>query len=97
MRKAAELSWRLDFRVAPAGQVAGALGSALLGMAAAGDHREGVAGVIGALLPLRGDRHRAFEDQQAGIELMRVLRVQRIGRHAAIYDIAMALFATIVL
>src|SRR5438105_2891113 len=78
-------------RVTPPGQVASAFRSALLGMAAAGAHLERVAGAVNPLFSLGGDRHRAFENQQTGIEFVGMLEVQRIGVHAAINHLAVAL------
>src|SRR5712692_10612955 len=62
-------------------------------MAASRAHRKAVAGPVGALVAVAGDRQRAFENEQTGIELMMVLGIDRICLHAAIDHFGVALFA----
>ena len=60
-------------------------------MAAAGSHRESVAGAIGFLGSLGGNGHGPFKDEQAGVEFVGVLGVERIGLHVPIDDFGITL------
>ena len=60
-------------------------------MAAAGSHRESVAGAIGFLGSLGGNGHGPFKDEQAGIEFVGMLGVERIGFHTSINDFGITL------
>jgi hypothetical protein len=62
-------------------------------MPAARAHRESIAGAIGTLGSLRGNRHGPFKKEQAGVEFVGVLGVQRIRLHAPIDDLRIALLA----
>src|SRR5438067_1318963 len=80
-------------RVSPPGEVVRALGSTPLAVAAARGHCESISGPIGPLASLGGNRHRPFEDEETGIEFVRVFGVENIGFHAAIHDLGIALLA----
>src|SRR5437660_3328628 len=80
-------------RVAPAGQITRPLCSTLFRMAASRAHRESVAGTIGALLPLRRNRHRAFQNEQVRVEFMGMLGIDCICLHATIEHFAITLLA----
>ena len=56
-------------------------------------HLEGIAGTIGALIIAAGDRHLAFENEKAGIELMSMLGIDRIRLHATIDHFGVTLLA----
>ena len=62
-------------------------------MPAARAHRESIAGAVGALGSFRGNRHSPFKNEQAGVEFMSVLGVQRIRLHAPINDLRITLLA----
>jgi hypothetical protein len=62
-------------------------------MPAACAHRESIAGTVATLGSLRGNRHGPFKNEQAGVEFMGVLGVQRICLHAPIDNLRIALLA----
>src|SRR3954451_10824931 len=78
-------------RVSPPGEVARALRPAPFAVAAARFHRKGIAAPVGALAALDHDRHRAFDDEEARVEFVRVFRVKCIRRHPAIHNFRVAL------
>jgi hypothetical protein len=75
------------------GKVSRAFGSASLGMAAPRAHLEGITGTIRPLVAITGDRHLAFENEKAGIELMSVLGIDRVRLHVAIDQFCVTLLA----
>jgi hypothetical protein len=77
--------------VTASSQVSDALRSAALGMRAPRDHLERIAGAISASLAVAHDRHFAFENEQARIEFLRVLGIDRACVHPAIDDLPIAL------
>src|SRR6185369_10139307 len=76
--------------IAASSQIPDTRRSAVLGVAASGGHRKGIPAAIGAFLAGTGDRHLAFEDEQACVESMRVLRIDRAGLHPAVDDLPIA-------
>jgi hypothetical protein len=66
-------------------------------MPAPRDHRERIAGAVSAFLAVAHDRHFAFENEQARIEFVRVLGIDRARLHPAIDDLPIALHFQFVL
>jgi hypothetical protein len=60
---------------------------------APGRHLEYLAGAVGMLAARRGDRHRAFENKQPGVEFVGVRTVDRAWLHPSIDHFAITFFA----
>src|SRR5215469_16759325 len=79
--------------VPPSREIAHSLHPAMLGMPASRGHRKRVAGAVGTLFALAGNRDLAFEDEQPRVELVCMLGVYRVRLHAAIDDFAISFCA----
>src|SRR4051812_26190320 len=78
--------------IASAGEIADALGAGGFAVVTPGRHLESLAGPVGAFAAFRSNRHRALEDQQPRVELVRMSGVDRARFHAAIDHLAVTAF-----